>query len=761
MSDNKLNLVVQFSAVDKLSGGLKNLIGLGKSGSQALSGLRREARDLKGELAGVQAAIAKGSGNITELVNRERQLERAIARSNDQLKRQKRLLEIDARTDKIKARGQDLQGKGQQNLVAGAGLAAPVILAAKAAMDFSSGMVDIQQKAGLTNLETKAMAGNIIDAARAAHQLPEAMRAGVDTLAGLGLDPRIAQLMIGSIGRMGTAFKVEIADGAAAAFANLQNLKVGVGQTSAALDIMAAAGNAGAFEVKDMAKFFPGLTAQMQGLGQSGLGAVADLSAAMQIARRTAGTSDEAGTNIQNLLAKINSPGVIRAFQKNFGVDLPAALKQAYAQGKTPMEALAEITQKATGGDLSKLGFAVEDMQAQSALRALILNMEDYKKIRADIAKSGGTVDAAFRQRELQDASVGWNSLVASVSTLGITLGTTVLPVVSEFFRQANSVMTVISNWAQANPQLASTLIQIVAGVALAKIGFGALQYAFGSIIGPFATVWGWFSKFKTAGSIAAAFPKVARAFTMLRTAAIFLGQGFLRAGAMMLANPIVLVIVAIVAAIGLAAYLIYTHWDKIKAAFAGAWSAIKTGAQTGWAWLKGAFNTGIAWLGGLPAKFAGFGKAMINGLINALGAGPLVARLLSIARAGVAAFKNFFGIKSPSRLFMEMGGHMTMGLGLGIDRTGQRPLRSMRRLAAGMAGAGALSLSGPALAGSGGAPGAALAARAPSAQSTAPITINIYQREGEDSRALADRIADVLAAAQRRDRLTSYQDDF
>jgi hypothetical protein len=77
------------------------------------------------------------------------------------------------------------------------------------------------------------------------------------------------------------------------------------------------------------------------------------------------------------------------------------------------MEALAEITQKATGGDLSKLGLVVEDMQAQSALRTLILNMQDYRKIRGDLAKSGGTVDAAFRQREAQDASVAWEGLKA------------------------------------------------------------------------------------------------------------------------------------------------------------------------------------------------------------------------------------------------------------------------------------------------------------------------------------------------------------
>jgi hypothetical protein len=59
---------------------------------------------------------------------------------------------------------------------------------------------------------------------------------------GFGIDPREAMQMIGPIGRLGTAMKVDIADGAAAASANLQNLKVGLGDTGKALDIMAAGG---------------------------------------------------------------------------------------------------------------------------------------------------------------------------------------------------------------------------------------------------------------------------------------------------------------------------------------------------------------------------------------------------------------------------------------------------------------------------------------------------------------------------------------
>lgn len=955
MSDARLNLVVQFLPIDKLSGALKNIVGLGRSGDQALKGLRREARDLGTQLKAAQAATAAGVGNITRLIEEERRLERQIAETNQQIERQKRLNAIDGKVGRMQARGAELQGAGTQNMLAGAGMLTPFIAAGAEAMRFSSGMVDIQQKAELTNRETAQMARNILNMANAAHQLPEDMRAAVDVLAGFGLDPRQAVAMVGPIGRLGTAFKVELADGAAAAYANLNNLKVPIADTGRALDIMAAGGKAGAFEIKDMARYFPGLTAQMQALGQSGVGAVSDLTAALQIARRGAGTSEEAATNVQNLLAKINSPAVIRAFQKNFGVDLPAALRQAYARGKTPMEALAEITQRATGGDLSKLGFVIEDQQAQSALRTLILNMDDYRKMREQIAREGGTVDAAFRQRELQDASVAWAGFKGQLQALAITLGTTLLPVATRFFGYLNTGIGAISRWAQANPRAAQGLISLAAGLGAARVGFGALQFAFGSILGPAATAWGWFMKFREIGGIAGVLAKLAPAFTAIRAAALFMAQGVMRAGVMMLANPMVAAIVAIVLAIGAAAYLIWKHWDKIKLAFARGremlgqvwnwvkdkivrfpllfgplglvaryviqhWDGIKAGFWNGVEWLKnfpawikdkivrfpllfgpmglavswiikhwndirqgflvgggyltacfdwiraklgifpmlfgplavgvqyvwnnlgrigaalewvagvlgrgwsvvgGLFRAGVAnitaLLGPVPGWLAGIGRAMMDGLLLALNPEALAQRLLQIARNGVTAFKNYFGIKSPSRLFMAMGGHLTGGLALGIDRGGQGPLRAMGKLATGVAGAGAIALAQPSLAAppafaaSDAAPlvrprivlpGAlpelavpAIARRQDPAQPgagrmpvAAPVPlprpaaivpaqprrqrdtqarqgdryeIHIHQQPGEDAQALADRVMRLIDTRKRRRALSSFTDDF
>lgn len=714
MASNRLSLIVSFLGQDKLSGALKNLIGLGKSGDQALKGMTREAGRLRGAMKDVGRELADATGNVTPLIERQRELERELGAVNARIAEQRRLNEANARTAAIGQRGAQLKSAGTDNMLGAAGLATPLVLAGKAAMDFSSGMVDIAQKANLTQAQTDAMAQGILRAAEAAHQMPEVMRQGVDALSGFGIDPREAMQMIGPIGRLGTAMKVDIADGAAAASANLQNLKVGLSDTGKALDIMAAGGNVGAFEVKDMARYFPSLTAQAQALGQSGLGAVADLTAALEIARRGAGTSEEAATNVANLLAKINSPTVQNAFKKNFGVDLPAALKAAYAKGKTPMEALAEITQKATGGDLSKLGLVVEDMQAQSALRTLILNMQDYRKIRGDLAKSGGTVDAAFRQREAQDASVAWESFKGTMSNLAITLGATLLPAMTEFFGWVNQGVSAISRWAQANPETARGLMTLVTAFIAGKAALGALQFGFGSILSTFAAL--------------------RNGFMMVRAAFAVIGPVIAAIGLW----PIV--IGTAVAGVVYGLYWLYNNWSKVSDWIGG-------GIQK----IKGLF-------GGLPEWMKWAGQMILQGLLIGLKSVPVLGFVASLGEKIISAFRKPTQIHSPSRVFMAMGGYLTQGLALGIDGGAAKPLRAMDRMAARVAGAGALALDGPTLSGGpAGAQGRAAAARP--APAAAPITVQIFQQPGEDAQALADRVLQLIERKQRG--LGRYADDF
>lgn len=658
MSDSRsLRLLVNFVASDKLSGTLKSIVGLGQTGSEKLALMKKEARGLEKELAEVEKELRKGPSATAGIYDRQKQLTSAIEEANKRLEKQAGLVKALAGADRMQARGQALQSAGTQNIAGGVGILAPLALAAKGAADFQSGMTDIALKANLSSRETAALQGNILAAARAARQLPEAMRSGVDVLSGFGLDPRQATQMIGPIGKVATAYRAEIADLASASFANFSNLKVPIAQNARALEVMAAAGNAGAFEIKDMAQYFPSLTAQAQAFGQKGVEAVADLAAAAQIARKGTGDSASAATNLQNLLAKINTEETIKKFGK-MGVDLPAALKKAYAQGKTPLEAIAEITNKTLGGKLDKISFLFGDMQAQQALRPLIQNMDEYRRIRADALASKGAVDAAFARRG-QDAAVSAQQLIGNLQRMAITAGPVLLPPLVRLSEILLSVTDRVTGWMQANPGATKALIMLVAGIGVAKVGLGALQLAFGGLLGPMGTAW------KLAFRAA---PIVSSAFTAMRVAALMLGRGLLQAGAMMLANPIVLVIAAIVAVLGFAGYMVYKHWDKIK----------------------GAFSAAGAWLSGLGGTFMAYGRALLDGLVNGISSRVLAVKsmILGIGQKVAGWFRGVLGIHSPSRVFMGFGGFITDGLALGIERGGNKATRAAAMLAASVAAA-------------------------------------------------------------------------
>jgi len=720
--DNRLNLVVNFAekGLDQLQGGLKNLVGLGKSGSRALRDMARDGRALERELAGVRRELKDASGNVTELANRERDLERAVEKANAALKRQAALNKIDDRAAAIRARGQELVGRGRANVTQGAAMLAPLLLAGKAGADFSSTMVDIQQKAELSDEAAARLRNNILAAARASKQLPDQMAAAVDTLAGLGLTPEEAVKAAAPMGKFMTAFKVEGTDAAASVYAGMKSLEIPLARTTKLLDMMAAGGNQGAFEARDMARAFPGLTAQLKAMGQSGEKAGAELVAALEVVRRGTGSSDEAATNMQNLLAKLTATTTLKQFEKK-GIDAFAAIKNGIEQGVSPLETMIALTRKATAGDKMRIGELFPDMQAQQAMRQLMLDYEDFVKMRGEIAGADGVTLRAFDQRVANDQTVQLRELGGAMANLALSVAPVLLP----FLRQATTYLTTAANavagWAREHPAAAGMLLKLFAAMAVGKIAIGGLQMAFGGLLGPMATGYKLWQQYKLLGSVAAVFPKAAAAVRVLGLAFRFL------------LGPIGLILTVV----GLLAYAIYANWDTITAAF-----------HAGVAKVKG-------FMSGLPDWMKTLGKTMMTGLLMAFNPAFLATKLIAMAKGGIAAFKSYLGIKSPSRVFMAMGGHVAGGLALGIDRKQSQAFASARRLAAGVAGAAALSTGAPLAASGGGGAGAAQGA-----SSAAPITIQIYQQPGESGEDLAQRVKKLLEDEERKRRGSGFGDD-
>lgn len=528
-------------------------------------------------------------------------------------------------------------------------LAAPVISDANA----QEQMTQIGLKANLSREKLASMRSEIERLAPQVRMLPEQLRGAVDFLAASGVAPEQALKMIQPLAKASHANLAEITDLAKAAESSLSNLKIPLGQndvlrtqeTARVLDMMTVAGKEGNFEFKDMARHFPTLTARLAALGQEGSDDVGKLAAALQIAWKATGNADEAANNIDNLLLKINAKETIDNFAK-FGIDLPAAMKKAYAEGKAPLEAIAELTQRATGGNMNKISYLFGDAQAQTGVQSLIQGMQEYKRIRDQTLGAGaaGEVDRDFARRA-EDTTSNWERLTARFAVFKEGIG---------------SALSGVTN-----------------------AGLGIIDAMFTD---------------KTLGLIPAKTQQVAAATST-----------GIAAGMMAKRDQLAL----------------NQYWLTQQDAASAQQRSILIGNQVG---------DGLA-----------IGMQQKTGKVQAAAAG--------LAAAAQIKARQDLKVRSPSRVFMQIGAFISEGLALGITRGAGAPIGAMNKLTGGVAGAGAMRLSAPA-----GRPGTSGGAAA--AALTVTNHFHITQLPGEDANALAERVARLVEQAQRGKRLRGYGDD-
>jgi hypothetical protein len=244
-----------------------------------------------------------------------------------------------------------------------------------------------------------------------------------------------------------------------------------------------------------------------------------------------------------------------------------------------------------------------------------------------------------------------------------------------------------------------------------------------------------------------------------------------------------------VIAAVVLLAKKIYDNWGAIRQATVTMFSAIGAvaswlGGHIGAAWvlIKGAIGGVVAWVGGIVApfmrpflaiaqfmgglvgKFAGYGWNIVKGLAKGIwDAGKwAVKAVLGVAGQVGAAFAKALGIRSPSRVFMGLGGYLTQGLAIGIEGGAPQPIARMKRLGDSLTGAlaaGAAMMSG----------GATPASAAPGSGASAPAGTHYHhyefhiRGEGLSAQEIADAIERKLEELKKNEAAaarSAYRDD-
>lgn len=288
----------------------------------------------------------------------------------------------------------------------------------------------------LANLANTAYAGQSMDSRRAGmHTLDAAIVSAVrqgggsregamgtlDKLVASGAfsDVNEAARLLPVLTRGGTAANADPSNLADIAIRAKQTF--GISNMPLALDQALKAGQLGGFELKDMAKWLPQQMAAGRQSGLYGDSGFRTLLAANQAAVITAGTKDEAGNNLVNLLAKINSDDTAN-HAKKLKIDLSGTLSAARAKGVNSLDAFVNMTEQIVGkdsrynalrakaktatgdeqkatfnamGDIvqgSAIGKIIQDRQALMALVGIMNNRGYMDNIRGQLGNAEGAV---------------------------------------------------------------------------------------------------------------------------------------------------------------------------------------------------------------------------------------------------------------------------------------------------------------------------------------------------------------------------------
>ena len=181
-------------------------------------------------------------------------------------------------------------------------------------------------------------------------------------------------------------------------------------------------------------------------------------------------------------------------------------------------------------------------------------------------------------------------------------IGKSVAPELKETLNTLKEFAGKIANFTKENPKLVAFIVKLVAGFAAMNLGMGVANKI---LLGPFAKGVGWlykFGAFKSKGGLLFAlkrmFPLASKLFGTFMKIGKFLGGKFIglikivgtALKVAFTANPIGMIIVAIIAVIGIFVVL-YKKCEWFRNMVNAVWKSIKDTFSNVWEWIKGRFN--------------------------------------------------------------------------------------------------------------------------------------------------------------------------
>jgi TP901 family phage tail tape measure protein len=809
MSDGALNLLIRFTAMDKLTGGLKNMLGASQRMSTGIRAARDELRkmeqqqkaiagfrQLKKGLADTRTAmqeaqtrastlgaelartenpsrkmrrefeqarkeaeklatrfteqsraldqsrnsLASAGIDTRNLARHQRDLTGDIDAANRRLQQQQERLErlgrASERAEKMKELGGKLAGAGAIAGAAGAAAAAPIVMQARAAMTFESAMADVRK---VVNFETprqfQQMSRDVLDLST---RVPMAAEGIASIVAAAGRANIARAELLGfaeDAAKLGIAFDISAEE----AGQTMAKWRTAFSLTQPQVVALSDQINALTNRYGGNAAAVSGIVTRIGSLGKVA-GVTAPQIAAMAQLLNSVGVEEEvAATGIKNMMLAMTKGTAATKSQKaaleTLGLESSTLAKrmQTDASGAITdvLSRISQIPKEAQAGLLTEL-FGSESVGAIAPLLTNLDKLQSNLGLVGDKAQYAGSMNKEFLAR-IATTEGATGLLGNGFKALNIELGQMLLPTITAFAESAKGVIQRVREWAQANPGVAKALVIITAVLAGLAVVIGGILVVAGGLISAFGVV--------TAAATAAGITLSALIAPVLAVVAVAAAAGYLiyqnwdmlKAKFQPLIDAIIAVWDKLMAAFGtLASDPALMIWGQMIAdifggvvmatintvvgVLTGAFTiigglidfitAILTGNFTAaWAAVKTIFSGGVqaivSIMMGVGEAMASIGTAIIGGIKRGIMAGweSVKSTVSSLATSLPGWLKKPLGIKSPSRVFMMLGGHVASGLRVGIDKGRDGAVRSVRRMAGAVAGAGATAVAAPALA--------------------------------------------------------------
>ena len=513
-----------------------------------------------------------------EIIETEQDLKRLEEQANQSATA---LQKIAATGEKLKTVGDNISGVGEKLMPVTAGVVALGTAAVKTASDFDSAMSQVAAVSGATGDELEALRDKAremgsktkFSASEAAEAMNYMAMAGWKTSDMLSGIEGIMNLAAASGEDLATTS--DIVTDALTAFG------LTASDSAHFADVLAAASSNANTNVSMMGETFKYAAPIAGSLGFS----VEDTAEAIGLMANAGIKSTQAGTSLRTIMT--NLTGEVKICGASIG-EVTIATTNADGSMRDLSDILADCRTAFGGLSESEKAAAAETLVGKNAMSGFLALMSaapaDIDKLSSAIAKCDGTSQSMADT--MQDNLAGQLTILKSqLEELAISFGELLVPIIRSVVSAIQGFVDKLNSMDEGTRKFILTIAAVVAAL-------GPVLIVVGKVI-------------SAVGTIMTVVPKIAGVINTVKTA-------FAALNAVMLANPIVLIIAAIAALVVAFIYLwnncegfrqfwidlwnsikeaAVAAWEGIKSFFQSAWEAISTTAQTIWNGLKDFFS--------------------------------------------------------------------------------------------------------------------------------------------------------------------------